>query len=689
MKKISTKIILSIVVCCSTIAFVVGGISISTSKKIISDKSNKNLILESSGQANEMDSKLTPIQEKCDDLASVIADSFKPENVKKDPQYMQEYTDNVKSIIKKFAENSKITIYAYVTFNPDYSNKDTVYSVMYMKNANNKFELGQADTDIHKKDFTAEKFPWYYDVAKTKKGKWVNPYTDAVLRKKLITYAAPVVVNDAVVAVVAMDIEFTDFQMIVNGIKPYAGSYAFLTNSNFDFIVHPTLNEKDNMKTYNNGEFKDIAIKLESQKCDVGRISENGISKIAGFSNLKSGYKLVIVVPEKEIMKEMNSVTVIIAVIILLGVAISIGVALFIGLKIGKPIVNICELSRKAEKGDLTVVSNIKAKDEIGQLSEAFNSMLHKLRGFFDETRNVSSSVAASAQEMASSCESIYSISEQTTYTIEDLAQHASTQSLESESGSFKINTIVNGLSKISIDMKESKILSENATNIVRIGRDTIIYQGGQMDENKNNSKNVSIAINSLIQKSNEIGLILQVINSISEQTNLLALNAAVESARAGEAGKGFAVVANEIRKLAEQSGQSVKKISIIIEELQAGINTTVDEMHKSEVSMEKQDKAFSETVKAFNDISSIVENITDRIKSTAAAADLLNENAITVGKSIEDVAILSQKTAAVSEELAAYSEEQTATVQEIAKASKELARIANGLQLNMQKFNI
>ena len=66
-------------------------------------------------------------------------------------------------------------------------------------------------------------------------------------------------------------------------------------------------------------------------------------------------------------------------------------------------------------------------------------------------------------------------------------------------------------------------------------------------------------------KSSQQIGEIVLLIEEISRQTNILALNAAVEAARAGESGKGFSVVANEVRALAQRSGQALRDIKKLI----------------------------------------------------------------------------------------------------------------------------
>ena len=110
---------------------------------------------------------------------------------------------------------------------------------------------------------------------------------------------------------------------------------------------------------------------------------------------------------------------------------------------------------------------------------------------------------------------------------------------------------------------------------------------------------------------------VLRLINSIAKQTKLLGLNAAIEAARSGEHGKGFAVVAEEVRKLAENSTESVERISNILSNIQQsvqiityGVTTAVQvvknqsEVSQSVVANVQQIEAMSE------DLSAVAQNL-------------------------------------------------------------------------------
>ena len=85
----------------------------------------------------------------------------------------------------------------------------------------------------------------------------------------------------------------------------------------------------------------------------------------------------------------------------------------------------------------------------------------------------------------------------------------------------------------------------------------------------------ISTQIEALNEQTRQIGNITDLVGNLANQTNMLALNAAVEAVRAGEHGRGFAVVASEIRKLADQSKQSVDQINTLILNIRNAIQST------------------------------------------------------------------------------------------------------------------
>ena len=82
--------------------------------------------------------------------------------------------------------------------------------------------------------------------------------------------------------------------------------------------------------------------------------------------------------------------------------------------------------------------------------------------------------------------------------------------------------------------------------------------------------------ISNLSVSANEVGQVVELIQSIARRTNLLALNASIEAARGGEAGRGFAVVASEVKELASQTSRATQGIADQIRAMQDSTGASV-----------------------------------------------------------------------------------------------------------------
>ncbi len=148
---------------------------------------------------------------------------------------------------------------------------------------------------------------------------------------------------------------------------------------------------------------------------------------------------------------------------------------------------------------------------------------------------------------------------------------------------------VVKFANDITLRMEQQEADAQNARHAYEISEETdaVSEQGKQVIQNAaqemhdiaSNVQSASRLIEDLGSKSSQISSIVNTIKEIADQTNLLALNAAIEAARAGEQGRGFAVVADEVRKLAERTGESTTEIAGMTSKIQEGTRSAIQSM--------------------------------------------------------------------------------------------------------------
>lgn len=218
-----------------------------------------------------------------------------------------------------------------------------------------------------------------------------------------------------------------------------------------------------------------------------------------------------------------------------------------------------------------------------------------------------------------------------------------------SEQASASVQQLVSSTTELSNRIVESASASETTKETALKGNETISDLEMKMNSIETSAKQMGLVVQQLIASSEQIQQVVNIVQNIAEQTNLLALNSAIEAARAGEHGRGFAVVANEVRKLSEQTKNSVQNIKQLIEQssqfmndvskslievesfiTEGGRETVNTKENFTEIvnSLEVSMKEVQKVEGDFKDLVVVIEEIGQATTTVASTAETLNDTA-------------------------------------------------------------
>ena len=382
---IKNKINYFISVSMVTLTFLLLSVTLVISSNVVSE--NAEVMMRESCQALtlKLDDQLNLVELTVNNLYDISEKSRPSLDEFKNEDIVSKYMDQMAEIAMSVAKNTDGAIAVYYRLNPDLVGNGTTGFFCVKSEQTGQFQPYQA-TDLNAYDENdMEHVGWYYIPVRAGKPVWTEPYDNANINEKMVSYVIPVYDNNVLVGVIGMDIDFTIFQNIIGDLNVYKSSGAALVCMNCSEIHY----QKGDLfgDSIDSDIYASMQGKEHSEKIQF--INKNGDKYGLYFITLENNMKLATYAKESEMYSQLYFIAIIGTVLSLVLFAITLLSSLKLGRNIVVPLLEIIEATKQYTEGNWNARISCDSQDEIGNLADNVTIMADKTKEYISKLKNL------------------------------------------------------------------------------------------------------------------------------------------------------------------------------------------------------------------------------------------------------------------------------------------------------------
>lgn len=653
-KRISSKMLFSILPVIIIAMLVLSYISMDRSKALISEQNEHAMTAELEAQEGNIDEYLDSVS----NMATMIADMV-------EMNYQTESMSEYEKILGNMILDNDIVLGSGLWFEPYVYDANEKYMGPYVYKDSSSvvttYDYSNAEYDY----FSQEYYTMCKDVTEAQ---FTDPYYDETSGTIMSSCACPIIVDGKFLGCVTVDIELTSITNLINEIKVgETGSAMLVTNSG----VYLAGVDEEKIKTVNyitedeNKSLAEAGKNIIANETGSTTYEKNGVVRLYYSTLASTGWKLIVQMTQKELNGPMNRLMIMLIVISLIAIIVSTISVMLQVRSIAKSIGRVQLFAGSLAGGDFTIDPiAVKSQDELGTMGSSLNQMYDSNKGVITNIKAHSIEIDDASNKLRDAAIVLsekYSEIQKYMHDVNEAMLSTSAATEEVNASTEEVLSNVNLLTEeTEVSMQMAREIHERASEVGDNSRNSFT-KATELSAQFEKRLQISIENSAVVES---IGELADVISQIAEQINLLSLNASIEAARAGEAGRGFAVVATEIGSLAGNTAEAVGQIQ----------NTITDVKH-----------AFTGLAKDAQDMLGFVQNtVAPDYSNFVKVAEQYGNDAQSIDESSDRISNMTDAIKTIMQEV-------TDAIQSIAEATQETTDLSSNIMesINMLSGNV